>query len=94
MTYINSNFTSDGLIKIDADYNYSYDGTDNFSHIYKFYNNYQKLKEVKLNHIISNVVNDKFDIRGVDSTKINVLIYFVNNNKNNKSIDLFDYNTV
>ena len=68
--YINSNFISDGLIKIDANYNYCYDETDNFSHIYKFNNNYQKFKEVKLNHnIISNVVNDKFDIRGVNSKK-------------------------
>ena len=92
---INSNITSDGIIKIDANYNYSYDETNNFSHIYKLYNNYQKFKEVKLNpNIISNVVNDKFDIRGVNSTKINLLIYLVNNNKNNKSIDLFDYNTV
>ena len=66
-----------------------------FSHINKFYNNYQKFKEVRLNHnIISNVVNDKFDIQGINSTKINLLIYLVNNNKNNKSVDLFDYNTV
>ena len=50
--YINSNFTSDGLIKIDANYNYSYDKTDNFSHIYKFYNNYQKFEEVKLNQML------------------------------------------
>ena len=83
------------IIKIDANYNYSYDETNNFSHIYKFYNNYQKFKEVKLNHnMISNVVNDKFDIRGVNSTKINLLIYLVNNNKDNKSIVLFDYNAV
>ena len=93
--YINSNLTTDGIIKIDANYNYSYDETNNFSHIYKFYNNYRKFKEVKSNHnIISNVVNNKFDIRGVNSTKINLLIYLVNNNKNNKSFELFDYNTV
>ena len=93
--YINSNLTTDGIIKIDANYNYSYDGTNKFSHIYKFYNNYQKFKEVRVNHnIISNVVNDKFDIQGINSTKINLLIYLVNSNKNNKSIDLFDYNTV
>ena len=50
---------------------------------------------LKLNHNnISNVVNDKFDIQGVNSTKINLLIYLVNNNKDNKSIELFDYNTV
>ena len=93
--YNNSNLTTDGIIKIDANYNYSYDETNNFSHIYKFYNNYQKFKEVKLNHnIISNVVNDKFDIRGVNSTKINLLIYLENNNRDNKSVVLFDYNTV
>ena len=39
-------------------------------------------------------MNDKFDIQGINSTKINILIYLVNNSKNNKSIDLFDYNTV
>ena len=93
--YINSNLTTDGIIKIDANYNYSYDEINNFSHIYKFYNYYQKFKEVKINHnIISNIVNDKFNIRGVNSTKINLLIYLVNNNKDNNSIELFDYNTV
>ena len=40
------------------------------------------------------MVNDKFDIQAINSTKINLLIYLVNNNKDNKSIELFDYNTV
>ena len=89
------NFSTDGIIKIDANYNYSYDKTSNFSHVYKFYNNGKKFREVRLKHyIISNVVNDKFDIQGINSAKINILIYLVNNNKDNKSIDLFDYNTV
>ena len=93
--YSISNLTADGIIKINSSYNYSYDKTNNFSHVYKFYNNGKKFKEVKLNHnIILNVVNDKFDIQGVNSTKINILIYLVNNNKDNKSIELFDYNTV
>ena len=93
--YIHSKFTTDGIIKIDSNYNYCYDKTNNFSHAYKFYNNDKKFKEVRLNHnIISNVVNDKFDIQGINSTKINILIYLVNNNKDNKSIDLFVYNTV
>ena len=92
---INSIFTTDGIIKIDANYNYSYDETNNFSHVYKFYNNGKKFREVRLKHnIISNVVNDKFDIQGINSTKINILLYLVNNNKDNKSIELFDYNTV
>ena len=93
--YSISNLTKDGIIKIDVNYNYSYDKTNNFSHVYKFYNNSKKFKEVRLNHnIISNVVNDKFYIQGINSTKINILIYLVNNNKDNRSIELFDYNTV
>ena len=61
----------------------------------KFYNNNKKFKEVRLDHnIISNVVNNKFDIQGNNSTRINLLIYLVNNNKDNKSVELFDYNTV
>ena len=74
--YINSNLTTDGIIKIDANYNYFYDEINNFSHIYKFYNNYQKFKEVKIYHnIISNIVNDRFNIRGVNSTKINLNMF-------------------
>ena len=42
--YINSNFSTNGIIKIDTIYNYSYNDSNNFSHIYKFYNNYQKFK--------------------------------------------------
>ena len=86
--YFISNLTTDGIIKIDANYNYFYDKTNNFTHVYKFYNNSKIFKEVRLNHnIISNVVNDKFDIQGVNSTKIKILIYLVNNNKDNKSIE-------
>ena len=93
--YINSKFTTDGIIKFNAIYNYSYDKTNNFSHVYNFYSNDEKFKRVVLNHnIISNVVNDKFEIQGINSTRINILIYIVNNNKNNKLIELFDYNTV
>ena len=89
------NLTTDGINKINANYNYCYDKTNNFSHAYKFHNNSKKFKEVRLNHnIISNVVNDKFNIQGINSTRINLLIYLVNNNRDNKSIELFDYNTV
>ena len=93
--YINSKFTTDGIIKFNTIYNYSYDKTNNFSHVYNFYSNNEKFKRVVLNHnITSNVVNDKFDIQGINSTRINILIYIVNNNKKNKLIELFDYNTV
>ena len=61
--------------------------------IYKFYNNNQKFKEIKLNHK-SNVINDKFNIPAVNSKRIRLLIYLVNNNDNNKTVDLFDYNTI
>ena len=45
--------------------------------MYKFYNNYQKFKEVKINYDkISNVVNDKFDIQAINSTKINLFNIF------------------
>ena len=93
LIYIYSNFTKDGIIKINANYNYSYDDSNNFSHIYKFYNNNQKFKEIKLDHK-SNVINDKFNLPGVNSTRINLLIYLVNNNNNNSSANLFDYNTI
>ena len=93
--YINSKFTTDGIIKFNAIYNYSYDKTNNFIHVYNFYSNGEKFKRVVLNHnIISNVVNNKFDIQGINSTRINILIYIVNNNKNYKLIELFNHNTV
>ena len=74
--YINSKFTTDGIIKFNAIFNYSYDKTNNFSHVYDFHSNNKKFKRIVLNHnIISNVVNDKFDIQGINSTRINILIY-------------------
>ena len=91
--YINSKFTTDGIIKINAIYNYSYDKNDDFSHVYNFYSNGEKFKRVVSKHnITSNVVNDKFEIQGINSTRINILIYIVNNNKNNKLIESFDNN--
>ena len=36
---INSKFTTNGIIKINANYNYIYDTKYNFKHIYSFYNN-------------------------------------------------------
>ena len=89
--YINSKFTTDGIIKINAIYNYSYDKNNNFSHVYNCYSNNKKFKRVVLDHK-SNVVNDKFDIQGIDSTRINILLYIVNNNENNKLIESFDNN--
>ena len=82
---INSKFTVNGIIKINAIYNYSYDINYNFSHVYNFYNNGKQFKRISLKHnIISNVVNDKFDIQGINSTEIKILIYIVNNGDNKK----------
>ena len=91
--YINSNFTLDGIIKIDANYNYYYDNSNNFTHIYKFFNNNQKFKEIRLDHK-SKVVKDKFNIPAANFTRINLLIYLVNHEKDNSTVELFDYNTV
>ena len=37
-------------------------------------------------------MNDKFDVQAINSTRINILIYLVNNNNNNKLIESFDNN--
>ena len=44
--YSISNLTADGIIKINANCNYSYGKTNNFSHVYKFYNNGKNLKKL------------------------------------------------
>ena len=43
--------------------------------------------------IVSNLVNDKFEIQGIDSTEIKLLVYLINN-VDNKKIELFDNNTM
>ena len=73
---INSKFTTNGTIKINAICNYSYNKNYNFSHVYYFHNNGKEFKKIILKHnIISNVVNDKFDIQSIDSTEIQIYIY-------------------
>ena len=96
---INSNFTTDGNIKINANYNYSYKDINKFSHIYKFYNNNSKFREIKLDHKNNfdealNVVNDKFNIQAINSSRINLMIYLVNNKNDNSSSEIFDYNII
>ena len=93
--YINSKFSTNGIIKINVNYIYNYDDSNNFSHLYKFYSNYQKFKEMQLDHNKTlNLINDKFNISGVNSKKINLLIYLINNNNNNSLVELYDYNTI
>ena len=77
---INSKFTTNGIIKINAIYNYKYDTKYNFKHLYRFYNNRKEFKVFSLyNNRIGNLVNDKFDIPAVNSSEIKILIYLINN---------------
>ena len=43
--------------------------------------------------IVSNLVKDKFEIQGIDSIEIKLLVYLINN-VDNKKIELFDNNTM
>ena len=71
MIYINSKFSTNEIIEINGNYNYNYDDSNNSSHIYKFYNNYQKFKEVKVDHNKTlDLINDKFNISGVNSKQV------------------------
>ena len=82
---INSKFTTNGIIKIDAKYNYVYDENYTLSHVYRFFNNKIQFKKIVLDHDrSSNLINDKFEIQGIDSTEISISIYIVNNTDNIK----------
>ena len=87
---INSNFTTDGIIKIDAKYNYL--NNYNLTHIYRFYSNKKLFKEIKLENT-SNVVNHKFEIQSINSNSIDIGILY-ENNTNNKKIDLIGNNMI
>ena len=68
-----------------------------FSHIYKFYNNNKLFKEIVLNHknnFKDNIINDEFKIKTIDSSQIRVLIYLINNNNDNSTIELYGYNSI
>ena len=91
---IYSKFTTNGIIKIDAKYNYVYDKNYTLKHIYRFYNNKRQFKKVILEHDrSSNVINDKFEIQGIDSTQIEIAIYY-ENNIDNKIIKIIGNNTI
>ena len=87
---INFNFTTNGIIKIDA--KYSYFENYNLTHIYKFYKNKKIFKEIKLDNI-SDIVNDKFEIQAIDSTAIDIGIFYETNTGGNKEIKLVGDNT-
>ena len=89
-----SNFTTKGIIKINAKYNYVYDENYTLQHVYRFYNNKIQFKKIELDHDrSSNVINDKFEIQGIDSNRIDIAIYY-ENNTDSKKIELVGINTI
>ena len=89
-----SNFTTNGIIKINAKYNYVYDENYTLRHVYRFYNNKRQFKKIELDHDrSSNVINDKFEIQGIDSNRIDIAIYY-ENNTDSKKIELVGINTI
>ena len=91
---IYSNFTINGIIKINAKYNYVYDENYTLRHVYRFYNNGRQFKMIELDHDRSSkTINDIFEIQGIDSTKIDIAIYY-DNNTDSKKIELIGHNTI
>ena len=89
-----SNFTTNGIIKINAKYNYVYDENYTLKHVYRFFNNRIQFKKIELYHDrSSNVINDKFEIQGIDSNQIDIAIYY-ENNTDSKKIELVGNNTI
>ena len=89
-----SNFTTNGIIKINAKYNYVYDENYTLRHVYRFYNNRIQFKKIELQHDRSSrVINDKFEIQGIDSNRIDIAIYY-ENNTDSKKIELVGINTI
>ena len=89
-----SNFTTNGIIKINAKYNYVYDENYTLQHVYRFYNNKRQFKKIELQHDRSSkVINDKFEIQGIDSNQIDIAIYY-ENNTDSKKIELVGINTI
>ena len=83
-----SNFTTNGIIKINAKYNYVYDENYTLKHVYRFFNNRIQFKKIELDHDrSSNVINDKFEIQGIDSNRIDIAVYY-ENNTDSKKIEL------
>ena len=89
-----SNFTTNGIIKINAKYNYVYDENYTLKHVYRFFNNRIQFKKIELDHDrSSNVINDKFEIQGIDSNRIDIAVYY-ENNTDSKKIELVGINTI
>ena len=79
---INSNFTKNGFIKINANYNYNYDTNYKFTHVYYIFNNNNNklIRKVSLTHNrVSNAVKDEFEFESVDLTSLKILVYLTGN---------------
>ena len=64
------------------------------SHVYRFYKNKRQFKKIILDHDRSSkVINDKFEIQGIDSNQIDIAIYY-ENNTDSKKIELIGHNTI
>ena len=88
------NFTTNGIIKINAKYNYVYDENYTLQHVYRFYNDKRQFKKIILEHDRSSrVINDKFEIQGIDSNRIDIAIYY-ENNTDSKKIELVGNNAI
>ena len=74
-------FTSNGIIKINAIYNYIYDTKYNFKHVYRFYYNQTAFfNRTELYHNrISNIVTDEFEVQSIDISEIRLKIYLIAN---------------
>ena len=93
-TQLYANFTTNGIIKIDAKYNYVYDENYTLKHVYRFFNNRIQFKKIELYHDRSSkIINDKFEIQGIDSNQIDIAIYY-DNNADSKKIELVGNNTI
>ena len=88
---LDSQFSNDGILKINGKYNYI--SNNNFSHVYKFYANSTKFKEIILDHK-DTIISDEFEIKTIESSQIRISIYLVNNAGNNSLIELYDRNTI
>ena len=89
-----SNFTTNGIIKINAKYNYVYVENYTLKHVYRFFNNRIQFKKIELQHDRSSkIINDKFEIQGIDSNQIDIAIYY-ENNTDSKKIELVGINTI
>ena len=93
------NYTNKGIVNINTNYHYSFENNINkFFHLYKIFdNNYKSLKEITLYHkdnLNDSIIQEKFSFETKNTYKLQIIIYLVNNEWDNDSIDLFDYNFI